>query len=75
MLISALTFVGCGWLLTVMDTPADIFDDAHAYISLIFLGIPATTFYNLTAGLLRAVGDSRTPAYLPHYLLVVQHCP
>lgn len=61
MLISALTFVGCGWLLTVMDTPADIFDDAHAYISLIFLGIPATTFYNLTAGLLRAVGDSRTP--------------
>lgn len=60
-LIGLVTYFGCGWLLTIMDTPADIFTDAHAYISLIFLGIPATTFYNLTAGLLRAVGDSRTP--------------
>ncbi|MBQ8397629.1 MAG: MATE family efflux transporter [Clostridia bacterium] len=59
--IAVVTALGCGWLLTIMDTPADIFADAQAYISLLFWGIPATTFYNYTAGLLRAVGDSRTP--------------
>ena len=59
--IAVLTALCCGPLLTLMDTPADIFTDARAYISILFWGIPATTFYNYTAGLLRAVGDSRTP--------------
>ena len=48
-------------LLTAMNTPADIFADSHIYLRIIFLGIPATIFYNLTAGLLRALGNSRTP--------------
>lgn len=48
-------------LLIAMNTPADIFADSHIYLRIIFLGIPATIFYNLTAGLLRALGNSRTP--------------
>ncbi len=50
-------------LLTWMDTPENIFSDSFTYISIIFAGIPACLFYNTTAGLLRAIGDSRTPLY------------
>ncbi|MBQ8401134.1 MAG: MATE family efflux transporter, partial [Clostridia bacterium] len=60
-LLTAVTSLLLEWLLTVMNTPADIFRDAFAYLRIIFLGIPATIFYNLTAGLLRALGNSRTP--------------
>lgn len=55
------TALCCGDLLTLMDTPADIYTEARVYIAILFRGIPATMFYNYTAGLLRAVGDSRTP--------------
>lgn len=52
-----------GQILTLMLTPADIFSDSYAYILVIFLGIPATMLYNTLAGILRALGDSRTPLY------------
>ena len=45
----------------VMRTPADIIDDAHRYIIVIYGGTVVTIFFNLFAGVLRAVGDSRTP--------------
>lgn len=44
-----------------MRTPADIFDNAYTYIFIIFMGIPATILYNLLAGILRSLGDSKTP--------------
>ena len=42
-------------------TPADIIDRSHDYIWVIFLGIPVTFLYNMTSGVIRALGDSRTP--------------
>mgnify|MGYP000248321497 FL=1 len=48
-------------ILTVMRTPADIFDDAYIYIFIIFMGIPATILYNMVSGILRSLGDSFTP--------------
>lgn len=48
-------------ILTVMRTPADIFDDAYIYIFIIFMGIPATILYNMVSGVLRSLGDSFTP--------------
>lgn len=48
-------------LLRLLDTPADIYEDAYSYIIVIFLGMAATMFYNILAGLLRALGDSRSP--------------
>lgn len=50
-------------ILTWMQTPADIFEDSFSYIFIIFLGIPASMLYNTLAGILRALGDSRTPLY------------
>lgn len=44
-----------------MNTPADILGMALAYIAIIFAGIPVVMGYNLLAGILRSVGDSRSP--------------
>ena len=59
--MTALTFALAGPLLTLIQTPAEIFADARRYIGIIFLGIPATVLYNFSAGALRASGDSRRP--------------
>ena len=50
-------------LLVWMNTPAAIFEDTYRYILIVCLGVAATVSYNLFAGLLRAVGNSRTPLY------------
>ncbi len=51
----------CSTILHVLHTPEDIFSYARTYIFIIFLGIPFTILYNTLAGILRSVGDSRTP--------------
>ena len=61
--ITLLTFFGTDTLLHLLHTPDEIFSDAHTYISIIFLGIPAVILYNSVAALIRAVGDSKTPLY------------
>lgn len=48
-------------LLRLMNTPENIFQDAHTYISIICIGIVANVFYNLFSSFLRAVGNSRIP--------------
>ena len=59
--LTVLTVVFCRNILELMGTPADIIDDAYAYLVIIFAGIPATILYNMLSGILRALGDSRTP--------------
>lgn len=59
--ITLVTVIFCRPMLELMSTPADIIDDAYAYIVVIFAGIPTTFFYNILAALLRALGDSKTP--------------
>ena len=53
----------CSTILHWMDTPAEIFAQAHDYIFVIFLGIPVTILYNLLSGIIRSLGDSKTPIY------------
>lgn len=48
-------------ILVFMQTPDNIIQGAYRYIFFIFLGIPATFLYNLLAGIIRSLGDSRTP--------------
>ncbi len=50
-------------LLKILNIPDDIYKEAYSYIVVIFAGISATVLYNLLAGLVRALGDSRTPLY------------
>ncbi len=51
----------CPTMLRWMDTDPAIFDDAVAYIQLIFAAIPVTVLYNMASGVLRSLGDSKTP--------------
>lgn len=51
----------CPQILKLMSTPDEIYQEAYTYLVIIFLGIPFTVLYNLMAGFLRAVGDSKTP--------------
>lgn len=64
------TVFACRWILEIMRTPADIIDGAYSYIVIIFLGIPVTYLYNLLAGIIRALGDSKTPVFF----LVLSAC-
>lgn len=53
----------CRWMLVVTNTPAEILEDAIAYILPIFMTIPIMVLYNMTSGIMRALGDSKTPVY------------
>ena len=60
-LITAVCSLCCTLILQMLSVPQDVFDDAYAYLIVIFLGIPFTLLYNLLSSILRSVGDSRTP--------------
>lgn len=59
--ITVLVTILCRFILQVMRTPDNIIDGSYSYIFIIFLGIPITFLYNMTAAILRSLGDSRTP--------------
>lgn len=50
-------------LLEIMHTPNDIIDMSHLYISISYGGMFCLLGYNVTASILRALGNSRTPLY------------
>lgn len=60
-LMTSLCTFFCPEILHLMKTPQNIFKGAYDYLFIIFLGIPFSLLYNLLAGILRAVGDSKTP--------------
>ena len=62
-IVTIISVMFIGDLLVLMKTPADIIDEARLYISIICGGISATVMYNLSSGILRAIGNSRAPLY------------
>ena len=59
--ITTAGFFGLRPLLQLLDTPAEILEDAYRYIIVIDLGVLVMFLYNLCAGLLRAIGNSVMP--------------
>jgi putative MATE family efflux protein len=58
------TFVGVSiirYLLEFLNTPLEIINDAYGYIVVILMFMIVTIMYNMIAGVLRALGDSRSP--------------
>ncbi len=51
----------CRPILQLMRTPVNIINGSYDYIIIIFLGIPVVFLYNMTAAILRSLGDSKTP--------------
>ena len=50
-------------MLHLMGTPDDVMPEATTYLTIYFAGVSGLMFYNMGAGILRAVGDSRRPLY------------
>ncbi|MBO4704238.1 MAG: MATE family efflux transporter [Spirochaetaceae bacterium] len=62
-LITVLGVFYAPWMLRILGTPDEILTLAVSYTRIFFLGILPTIIYNMGAGILRAVGDSRRPFY------------
>ncbi len=63
-MIVVITFFACAFcdkILHIVNTPREIFDDAYTFLLLQFLAIPFTLTFNLFAGYIRALGNSRQP--------------
>ena len=52
---------GVDFMLRFMSTPADVYHDAHTYLTIYFAGISGLLIYNIGSGILRAVGNSVMP--------------
>lgn len=54
---------GCGPLLHLIQTPAEVFSDSKLYLDIYIWGLPFVFFYNIATGIFSALGDSKTPFY------------
>ena len=62
----AFTIIGCilsPFAIKIIQVPEEIVRDAQWYVLIYFSGIVVTMLYNVGSGILRALGDSRTPFY------------
>ncbi len=49
--------------LQIMNTPADVMEDAKVYMQVYYLGMIPLLLYNMGTSALRAIGDSKRPVY------------
>ena len=61
--VTLLSLMFCHRILQMVNTPADIFNDAYIFLMLQFAAIPLTFGFNLFSGQIRALGNSRQPFY------------
>ena len=67
-LVIGVVFTGVGitmipYMLQLMKTPTEFIPESTAYLTIYFSGILGLMLYNIGAGILRAVGDSKRPFY------------
>ena len=63
---AVMTALGIGLarpILVLLDPPADTLEDSIVYLQWYFAGMIPSMVYNMGAGILRAVGDSKRPLY------------
>lgn len=51
-------------ILTALNTPENILDDAVLYLNIYFLGLPFLFMYNILSSIFNALGNSKIPLYL-----------
>lgn len=60
-----------GWIVGVMDTPAEAVSGMEHYLTICFIGIPFIIAYNIIASIFRGLGDSKSPMYFVAVACVV----
>ncbi len=63
LVIMAVGLISAPAALKAMGTPAETMDDSILYLRIYFLGLIGNLLYNMGAGILRAIGDSKRPLY------------
>lgn len=63
LIITSFTVFFCRFMLVALKTPDNIIDMSYSYFVIILAGIPVIFFYNILSGIIRSVGDSKTPLY------------
>lgn len=63
LVLTVVVSILCRQILVWMRTPEDVIEYSYRYILTIFIGIPITFLYNILAGFLRSIGDSKTPLF------------
>jgi putative MATE family efflux protein len=57
----AIGLLGAPYFLKFMDVPLNVMPLSLTYLRIYFIGMFATVFYNMPTGIIRALGDSRSP--------------
>lgn len=61
LIMGAVGFFSCRWLLELLGTPDSIINVSEIYMKISFAGVLGMALYNGISGVLRALGDSITP--------------
>ena len=64
LLLSILSCIFSPFFIKLIKVPEEIFYQAQSYTIICFIGIVASMTYNIGSGILRALGDSKTPFYI-----------
>lgn len=60
-LLMVIGLLGCDFLLKLINTPSEAFQDSALYLDIYIFGLPFVFFYNVSTGIFSALGDSKTP--------------
>lgn len=60
-ILMVIGYIGAPTFLRWMNTPAEILDISVSYLRIYFLSLISIVTYNIGSGILRAVGDSKSP--------------
>lgn len=61
--ITVISLLAIRPVLALMETPIEIRPASIKYLTVLFCGFPVVMAYNLMAGILRSLGDGRSPLY------------
>lgn len=59
--LTLLALLASGPILRLIQVPESVYEEAHIYLMVVFAGIIGNLGYNVNAGILQGLGDSRTP--------------
>ena len=57
-------FFGSNWMMSILQTPADIMEDAVLYLRIYFAGFPFLFMYNILSTMFTSIGESKIPLWL-----------
>ncbi|SFU66157.1 putative efflux protein, MATE family [Clostridium sp. DSM 8431] len=70
-LLTVISVIAVLPVLRLLNTPELIIGDSYKYIIIILIGMISTNIYNMESGILRAVGNSRTPLLFLSICLII----